>query len=54
MLFLKAHRSVLGPAFSLLVAALPEEISTRSVLAQAWRQLDHALNEFMDRQQIAP
>jgi hypothetical protein len=53
VLFLKAQGRMLGPAFALCDAALPAEIGDRSPLARAWRHLDRALDDFMDRQQIA-
>jgi hypothetical protein len=53
VLFVKAHGRMLGPALALVDVALPDEISARSPLAIAWRHLDHAIDDFMDRQQIA-
>jgi hypothetical protein len=53
VLFVKAHGRMLGPALARVDVALPDEISARSPLAIAWRHLDHAIDDFMDRQQIA-
>jgi hypothetical protein len=41
------------PGLAWLDPSLPTEISQRSTLAKAWRQLDHALSDFIDRQLIA-
>jgi hypothetical protein len=53
VLFTKAHGRVLAPGFALLDPLLPPDLSQRSQLARAWKQLDHALNDFVDRQLLA-
>ncbi len=53
VLFTKAHGRVLAPGFALLDPLLPPDLSQRSPLARAWKQLDHALNDFVDRQLLA-
>ena len=54
MLFTKAHARVLAPGLTWLdTAALPADIAVRSPLARAWRQLDRALDDFIDTQMIA-
>ena len=47
VLFTKAHGRVLAPGFALLDPTLPPDLVQRSPLATAWRQLDHALNDFV-------
>jgi hypothetical protein len=53
VLFTKAHGRVLAPGSGLLDPLLPSDLAKRNPLAQAWRQLDHALNDFEDRQLLA-
>ena len=53
VLFTKAHGRVLAPGLAWLDPQLPAEIAQRSPLAKAWRQLDHALNNFVADQLIA-
>jgi hypothetical protein len=53
VLFTKAHGRVLAPGLALLDPLLPSDLAQRSPIATAWRQLDLALNEFVDRQLIA-
>ena len=53
VLFTKAHARVLAPGLALLDPTLPPDLAQRSPLATAWRQLDHALNDFVDRQLLA-
>ncbi len=53
VLFTKAHTRVLAPGLALLDPTLPPDLVQRSDLARAWRQLDHALDEFVDRQLLA-
>jgi len=52
VLFTKAHGRVLAPGFALLDATLPPDLAQRSPLAHAWRQLDYALNDFVEDQLI--
>jgi len=47
VLFTKAHGRVLAPGLALLDPALPPDIAARSPLGQAWRRLDHALDDFV-------
>jgi hypothetical protein len=53
VLFTKAHGRVLAPGLALLDPLLPHELARRSPIATAWRHLDLALNEFVDRQLLA-
>jgi hypothetical protein len=53
VLFTKAHGRVLAPGLALIDPLLPPDLAQRSPIATAWRQLDLALNEFVDRQLIA-
>jgi hypothetical protein len=53
VLFTKTHGRVLAPGLAWLHPGLPEDIASRSPLAQAWRRLDHALNDFTNDQLIA-
>ena len=50
VLFTKAHGRVLAPGLALLDPTLPPDLAKRSPLAIAWRQLDFAVNDFIDRQ----
>jgi len=53
VLFTKAHGRVLAPGLALLDPTLPPDVAQRSPLAHAWRQLDRALNDFVEHQLIA-
>jgi hypothetical protein len=53
VLFTKAHGRVLAPGFAFLDPTLPPDLAQRTSLAHAWRQLDLALNDFVDRQLLA-
>jgi hypothetical protein len=53
VLFTKAHSRVLAPGLALIDPALPPDIAARSPLGQAWRHLDHALDDFVAAQLIA-
>ncbi len=47
VLFTKAYGRVLAPGLATMDPRLPAELVRRSPLATAWRQLDHALDEFV-------
>jgi len=53
VLFTKAHGRVLAPGLALLDPTIPPDVAHRSPLASGWRQLDHVLNDFVDRQLLA-
>src|SRR5713101_5764189 len=53
VLFTKAHGRVLAPGLALLDPIIPAHLAQRSPLATAWRQLDLALNDFVDGQLLA-
>jgi hypothetical protein len=53
VLFTKAHGRVLAPGLALLDPLVPDDLAKRSPLTTAWRQLDLALNDFVDRQLLA-
>ena len=53
VLFSKAHGRVLAPGLALLDPLIPADLALRSPLASAWRQLDLALNAFIDCQLLA-
>ena len=53
VLFTKAHGRVLAPGLALIDPLVPVDLVQRSPLATAWRQLDLALNDFVDRQLLA-
>jgi len=53
VLFTKAHGRVLAPGLALLDPIIPGDLAQRSQLATAWRHLDLALNDFVDRQLLA-
>ena len=53
VLFTKAHGRVLAPGLALLDPLIPADLAPRSPLASAWRQLDLALNDFVDAQLLA-
>jgi hypothetical protein len=48
VLFTKAYGRVLGPGLAALDPKLPTDLARRSPLATAWRQLDKALDQFID------
>jgi len=48
VLFTKAYGRVLGPGLAALDPGLPTDLARRSPLATAWRELDQALNRFID------
>jgi len=48
VLFTKAYGRVLGPGLTALDPRLPPELAKRSPLATAWRQLNRALDQFID------
>ena len=48
VLFTKAYGRVLGPGLAAFDPGLPDELSTRSPLATAWRTLDRALDRFIN------
>jgi hypothetical protein len=50
VLFTKAHGRVLAPGLALLDPRVPADVAKRSPLPSAWRQLDLALNHFIDNQ----
>jgi hypothetical protein len=52
-LFTKAHGRVLAPGLALMDPVLPADLAQRSPLASAWRQLDLALNHFVETQLLA-
>ena len=53
VLFTKAHSRVLAPGLALLDPALPPDIAPSSPLGQAWRRLDHALDDFIAGELVA-
>jgi hypothetical protein len=53
VLFTKAHGRVLAPGLSWLDPGLPPDLARRSALATAWRQFDHALDDFVTTKMIA-
>ena len=53
VLFTKAHGRVLAPGLAWLDPDLPDDVSQRSPLAKAWRQLDKTLNDFIADGMIA-
>lgn len=48
VLFTKAYGRVLGPGLAALDPGLPSDLAKRSPLATAWRQLNNALDQFVD------
>ncbi len=50
VLFTKAHTRVLAPGLALLNPTLPPDLVQQTPLTRAWHQLDHALDDFVDRQ----
>jgi hypothetical protein len=53
VLFTKAHGRVLAPRLALLDPVITADLAPRSPLVHAWRQLDRALNGFVDAQLLA-
>jgi hypothetical protein len=53
VLFTKAHGRVLAPGLALLDPLVPDDLAQRNPITTAWRQLDLALNEFVDAQLLA-
>jgi hypothetical protein len=53
VLFTKAHGRVLAPGLSWLDPGLPPEVARRSPLAQAWRNFDHVLDDFIAAGMVA-
>ena len=53
VLFTKAFGRVLAPGLTALDLRLPEDVAARSKLATAWRQLERAIDDFMEREMIA-
>jgi hypothetical protein len=47
VLFTKAHGRILGPGLAALDPRLPSDITRRSPLAQAWKQLTTELDQFI-------
>ncbi len=52
VLFTKAHGRLLTPGLAWLDYRLPADIAKRSPLATAWRQLDKALDQFIEDQMV--
>jgi len=53
VLFTKAHGRVLAPGLALLDPLVPDDLAQRNPITTAWRQLNLALNEFVDAQLLA-
>lgn len=53
VLFTKTYGRVLAPGLTALDPRLPADVTQRSPLATAWRQLDRALTDFVDKSLIA-
>lgn len=53
ILFTKAHGRLRTPGLVELDPRLPDDIARRSPLARAWRQLDHALDDYIDSRLVA-
>ncbi|MGH9057304.1 MAG: hypothetical protein ACRDYY_15815 [Acidimicrobiales bacterium] len=53
VLLTKTHGRVLAPGLVQLDPALPDDLARRSPLATAWRHLDRALEDYVDRQLLA-
>ena len=53
VLFTKAHGRILAPGLAWLCPDLPGDVARRSPLAVAWRQFDHALDDFISQEMIA-
>jgi hypothetical protein len=47
VLFTKAHGRLLAPAMATLDLRLPDDLTRRSPLATAWRQLERTLDEYL-------
>ena len=52
-MFTKAFGRVLAPGLIALDLRLPEDVAARFELSTAWRRLEQAIDEFMERQVIA-
>ena len=48
VLFTKAYGRVLTPGLAALDPHLPRELSTKSELATAWRQLNRTVDQFIN------
>jgi hypothetical protein len=48
VLFTKTYGRVLTPGLAAMDLRLPDDVAFRSPLAQAWRQLQHQLDDFVD------
>ena len=48
MLFTKIYGRVLTPGLAAMDATVPDDVNARSRLGQAWRQLHHVLDDFID------
>ncbi len=53
VLFTKTYGRMLSPGLTALDLRVPAEISSRSSLAKTWRQLEQALDQFIDGALIA-
>jgi hypothetical protein len=53
VLFTKSYARVLAPGLAILDPRLPEDIRRRSPLATAWRTLQRALDDFIERSLVA-
>ncbi len=53
VLFTKTHGRMLAPGLTLLDPRLPEDITARNRLTTAWRRMETALEDFMDRAAVA-
>ncbi len=53
VLFVKTYGRVLAPGLVQLDPALPEHLARRSPLAQAWRRLDAALDDYVATRLVA-
>jgi len=53
VLFTKTYGRVLAPGLIVLDPKLPDSVKQHSPLATAWRQLDHALEEFVQHSLLA-
>lgn len=53
VLFIKAYGRVLTPGLAALDPRLPPDVSGRSPLAQAWRQLDRTIDDFIAERMVA-
>jgi len=53
VLFTKTYGRLLAPGLALLNPALPDEITQRSPLAAAWRNMERSLDRFLDNGLVA-